>query len=153
MTKHISLGLVAAVAATLSLSHASQAQKFTTQKYSTGGTGGTDYLAVDPTTGHVYVSRGTHVMVVNGATGAVLGDIPDTPRVHGIAFAVKEGHGFTTNSGDSTLTMFNLSDMAVIKKVHIGIDGADGIMYDESTYLILSINHSHPSGTTVAVYA
>lgn len=153
MTKHISLGLVAAVAATLSLSHASQAQKFTTQKYSTGGTGGTDYLAVDPTTGHVYVSRGTHVMVVNGATGAVLGDIPDTPRVHGIAFAVKEGHGFTTNSGDSTLTMFNLSDMAVIKKVHIGIDGADGIMYDESTNLILSINHSHPSGTTVAVNA
>ena len=153
MSKRFSLGMIAAAAATLSLAAVSAAQTFTTQKYSTGGTGGTDYLAVDPSTGHVFVSRGTHVMVVNGATGAVLGDIPDTPRVHGIAFAVKEGHGFTTNAGDSTLTMFNLSDMTVIKKVHIGIDGADGIMYDESTNLILSINHSHPMGTTVAVNA
>ena len=153
MSKRFSLGMIAAAAATLSLAAVSAAQTFTTQKYTTGGTGGTDYLAVDPSSGHVFVSRGTHVMVVNGATGAVLGDIPDTPRVHGIAFAVKEGHGFTTNAGDSTLTMFNLSDMTVIKKVHIGIDGADGIMYDESTNLILSINHSHPMGTTVAVNA
>jgi hypothetical protein len=86
-------------------------------------------------------------------TGNVVGDIPDTPRVHGIAFAPKEGHGFTTNAGDSTLTMFNLTDMAVIRKVHIGIDGADGIMFDEATNTILSINHSHPMGTAVAVNA
>lgn len=129
------------------------AQQFATQKFSIGGTGGTDYLAADPATGRVYVSRGTHVMVIDGLKGTVVGDIPNTPRVHGIAFVPKEGHGFTTNAGDSTLTMFNLSDMSVIKKVHIGIDGADGIMFDESTNLILSINHSHPMGTAVAVNA
>lgn len=151
MSGRSTVALVAAVL--LSAAHGVQAQQFTTEKFSIGGSGGTDYLAADPATGRVYVSRGTHVMVVNGMTGAVIGDIPDTPRVHGIAFAPKEGHGFTTNAGDSTLTMFNLSDMAVIKKVHIGIDGADGIMFDESTNLILSINHSHPTGTAVAVNA
>ena len=127
--------------------------KFTTQKFNIGGTGGTDYLTADPATGRVYVSRGTHVMVVDGTTGAVVGDIMDTPRVHGIAFAQKEGHGFTTNAGDSTLTMFNLKDNSVIRKIHIGIDGADGIWYDEGSNRILSINHSHPMGTVVAVDA
>ena len=153
MSAHHVARVIAFAAAVLSLAPQVSAQQFTTQKYSIGGTGGTDYLAADPATGRVYVSRGTHVMVVDGLTGAVVGDIPDTPRVHGIAFAPKEGHGFTTNAGDSTLTMFNLSDMAVIRKVHIGIDGADGIMFDESTNLILSINHSHPMGTAVAVNA
>ncbi len=149
MTYRLSTAVLAA--ATMALSGLCAAQTFTTQKYSIGGTGGNDYLSVDPSTGHVFVSRGTHVMVVDGMTGMVVGDIPDTPRVHGIAFAVKDGHGFTTNAGDSTLTMFNLSDLSVIKKVHIGIDGADGIMFDESTDQILSINHSHPMGTAVVV--
>ena len=126
---------------------------FKTQKFNIGGMGGTDYLNADPATGRVYISRGTHVMVVDGMTGAVVGDIMDTPRVHGIAFAAKEGHGFTTNAGDSTLTMFNLKDNSVIKKVHIGIDGADGIWYDEQSNQILSINHSKPMGTIVVVDA
>lgn len=129
------------------------AQQFTVEKFNIGGTGGTDYVAVNPANGWVYVSRGTHVMVVDGATGKVIGDIADTPRVHGIAFAPREGHGFTTNAGDSTLTMFNLADNAIIRKVHIGIDGADGIWYDEGTNRILSINHSKPTGSVVAVDA
>ena len=92
-------------------------------------------------------------MVVDGATGKVVGDIMDTPRVHGIAFAPKWNHGFTTNAGDSTVTMFNLSTLAVIKKIHAGIDGLDGIMYDDATDHILSINHSHPTGTAVVIDA
>lgn len=153
MVWHRLPGIAAVAAVVLAGPSLAVAQQFATQKFSIGGTGGTDYLSADPATGRVYVSRGTHVMVVDGLTGAVVGDIPDTPRVHGIAFAPKEGHGFTTNAGDSTLTMFNLSDMSVVKKVHIGIDGADGIMFDETTNLILSINHSHPMGTAVAVNA
>ncbi|MEP6836375.1 MAG: YncE family protein [Gemmatimonas sp.] len=129
------------------------AQTFKTQKFDIQGTGGTDYLNADPASGRVFVSRGTHVMVVDGMTGKVVGDITDTPRVHGIAFAQKEGYGFTTNAGDSTLTMFNLKDLSVVKKVHIGIDGADGIWYDEASSSILSINHSKPMGTAVVVDA
>ena len=129
------------------------AQAFKTQKFDIGGTGSTDYLAVDAETGRVFVSRSTHVMVIDGMTGKVLGDILDTPRIHGIAFAKKEGYGFTTNAGDSTLTMFNLKDLSVVRKVHLGIDGADGIWYDEASSTILSINHSKPMGTAVVVDA
>jgi DNA-binding beta-propeller fold protein YncE len=127
------------------------AQTFKVEKFTIGGEGGTDYLTADPATNRVYISRGTHVMVVDATTGKVLGDIPDTPGVHGIALAPKSGHGFTTNAGDSTSTMFDLNTMAVIKKVHAGIDRLDGIMYDDATDKILTINHSRPEGTAVVI--
>jgi DNA-binding beta-propeller fold protein YncE len=129
------------------------AQSFTVQRTSIGGAGGSDYLAADTATGRVYVSRGTHVMIVDGATGKVVGDIGDTPRVHGIAFVQQSGHGFTTNAGDSTSTMFDLKTMAPIRKVHAGKDGLDGIMYDEATNRILTIDHSKPIGTAVVLDA
>ena len=53
------------------------AQTFTTAKFDIKGDGGTDYVAVESATGRVFVSRATHMMVVDGATGKVLGDIPE----------------------------------------------------------------------------
>jgi DNA-binding beta-propeller fold protein YncE len=144
---------LAALVAALAVPAASQAQTFTVQKFDIKGEGGTDYLTAEPGTGRVFVSRGTHVMVVDGPTGKVIGDIPDTPRMHGIALAPKENHGFTTNAGDSTLTMFDLKTLAFIKKIKIGVNGADGIMYDDATNTILSINHSSGDGTAVVVDA
>ena len=128
-----------------------RAQTFSVARASIGGDGGTDYLAADTATGRVYVSRGTHVMVIDGATAKVLADIGDTPRVHGIAFAQRDGHGFTTNAGDSTSTMFDLKSMAPIQKVHAGKDGLDGIMYDDASDKILTIDHSRPMGTAVVI--
>ncbi|MFL5619281.1 MAG: YncE family protein [Gemmatimonadaceae bacterium] len=130
---------------------AAAAQTFRVHRTAIGGEGGSDYLAADTATGRVYVSRGTHVMVVDGATEKVIGDIGDTPRVHGIAFARGVHRGFTTNAGDSTSTMFDLGTMAVIGKVHAGKDGLDGIMYDDATDRILTIDHSRPLGTAVVI--
>jgi DNA-binding beta-propeller fold protein YncE len=130
---------------------ASRAQTFKMQKFSLGGDGGTDYLTAEAGTGRVFVSRGTHVMVVDGATGKVLGDIPDTPRNHGIALAPKSGHGFITSGGDSTVTMFDLKTLAVIKKIPVATGGLDGIMYDDFSDKIILTNHSRPIGTVVAL--
>jgi hypothetical protein len=129
------------------------AQSFRTTKHDIGGDGGTDYLTADPATGRVYVSRATHVMIVDGATGKVIGDIPNTPRVHGIAFAPKWNRGFTTNGGDSTSTMFDSKTMQVIKRIGAGKDGLDGIMYDDASDKILTIDHSRPIGTAVVIDA
>jgi hypothetical protein len=142
-----------ALAAALAIPAAAHAQTFTVQKYDIKGEGGTDYLTAENGTGRVFVSRGTHVMVVDGPTGKVIGDIGDTPGMHGIALAMKEGFGFTTNGGDSTLTMFDLKDLHFIKKVHAGVNRLDGIMYDDFSKTILSINHSTPEGTAVVVDA
>ena len=137
------------VIAVFMLPAALAAQSFKVEKFSVGGEGGTDYLTADPATGRVYISRATHVMIVDQSNGKILGDIPETPRVHGIAIVPHTGHGFTTNAGDSTSTMFDLQSMAVIKKVHAGINGLDGIMYDDASDKVLTINHSRPGTATV----
>ena len=134
-------------------SGAGHAQTFTVAKFNIGGDGGTDYLTAEPGTGRVFVSRGTHVMVVDGATGKVLGDIPDTPRNHGIALAASSNHGFITSAGDSSVTMFDLKTLAVIKKIKIPTGGLDGIMYDDFSDRIILTNHSRPIGTAVALDA
>jgi len=149
MSRQLSL----AVALALVTAGAGSAQTFKVQKYNIGGDGGTDYLTVEPGTGRVFVSRGTHVMVVDGATGKVLGDIPDTPRMHGIALAAKHNHGFITSAGDSTVEMFDLKTLAVLKRIKIPAGGLDGIMYDDFSDRIILTNHSRPIGTLVALDA
>src|SRR3954466_11062668 len=129
---------------------AAQAPAFKVEKYDIKGEGGTDYVTVEPATGRVFVSRSTHMMVVEGGTGKVLADIPNTPGVHGAGIATKAGHGFTTNSGDQTVTMFDLKTLEVLKQIKVG-PGLDGIMYDEPDDKIILTNHSRPIGTLVAL--
>jgi len=128
-------------------------QTFSVEKFNIGSDGNTDYLTSEAGTGRVFVSRGTHVMVIDGATGKVLGDILDTPRVHGIALVPKSNHGFTTNGGDSTVSMFDLKTLALIKKVRVSTGGLDGIMYDAFSDRVILTNHSRPIGTLVAIDA
>src|SRR4051812_38413453 len=127
-----------------------QAPAFKVEKFDIKGEGGTDYVTVEPASGRVFVSRSTHMMVVEGATGKVLGDIPNTPGVHGAGIATRHGHGFTTNSGDETVTMFDLKTLAVIKQIKVG-PGLDGIMFDEPDDKIILTNHSRPIGTLTAI--
>src|SRR5215813_220166 len=117
------------------------AQTFRVEKFDIKGDGGTDYVAVEAATGRVFVSRSTHMMVVDGATGKVLGDIPNTPGVHGAGLATKAGHGFTTNGGDQTVTMFDLKTLQPIKQIKVG-PGLDGILYDEPDNKIILTRHS-----------
>jgi DNA-binding beta-propeller fold protein YncE len=143
--------LLAAIA--LSVPAVAAGQTFHVQKTNIGGDGGTDYLTVEPGTGRVFVSRSTHVMVVDGPSGKVIGDIPDTPRVHGIALAPNWNHGFTTNAGDSTVTMFDLKTLAPIRQIATHTGGLDGIMYDDFSDRIILTNHSRPIGTATAIDA
>src|SRR3954449_8927386 len=149
MTRRILSVAVLMVAACL-LPAVGNAQTFKVEKFDIKGDGATDYVTADPVTGRVFVSRSTHMMVVDGATGRVVGDIPNTPGVHGAGFAPKAGHGFTTNSGDQTVTMFDLKTLAVLKQIKVG-PGLDGIMYDEPDDKIILTNHSRPIGTLTAI--
>ena len=126
------------------------AQTFKVEKFDIKGDGGTDYVTVEPATGRVFVSRGDHMMVVEGATGKVLGDIANTPGVHGAGIVTKAGHGFTTNGGDMTVTMFDLKTLAVVRRIMVG-PGLDGIMYDEPDDRVILTNHCRPIGTLTAI--
>src|SRR6202795_3622543 len=130
MTRHLLTVLAFLSAASLAAPSVGHAQTFKVEKFDIKGDGGTDYVAVEAATGRVFVSRATHMMVIEGATGKVLGDILNTPGVHGAGIATKAGHGFTTNSGDETVTMFDLKTLAVLRQIKVG-SGLDGVMYDE----------------------
>src|SRR3954465_4759649 len=147
MTKHLLTVLIVVCVGTGVIA---QAPTFKVEKFDIKGDGGTDYVTVEPATGRVFVSRGTHMMVGDGTTGKVLGDIPNTPGVHGAGIVTSTGHGFTTNSGDQTVTMFDLKTLGVLKQIKVG-PGLDGIMYDEPDDKIVLTNHSRPIGTLTAI--
>jgi DNA-binding beta-propeller fold protein YncE len=151
MTRRLITPVTVLFASIVAASGLGYAQAFKVEKFDIKGDGGTDYVAVEAATGRVFVSRGTHMMVIEGATGKVLGDIPNTPGVHGAGIATKAGHGFTTNGGDKTVTMFDLKTLAVIKQIPVSQGGLDGIMYDEPDDLIILTNHSRPIGTLTAL--
>src|ERR1043166_414056 len=151
MKTHLLIAFAAASLAGVLHAASSGAPSFKVDKYDIKGDGGTDYVSVEAATGRVFVSRGTHMMVVDGATGKVLGDIADTPGVHGAGIATKAGHGFTSNGGNSMVTMFDLKTLMPIKQIKVEQGGLDGIMYDEADDKIILTNHSRPIGTLTAL--
>lgn len=132
---------------------AGHTQTFKVERWNIGGEGGHDYIVAEAGTGRVFVSRGTHVMVIDGKNGTVLGDIPTTiGRNHGVGIAGKENHGFITVGGDSSVVMFDLTTLAVLKTTPIKVGGLDGIMYDDASNQIILTNHSKV-GTAVTMNA
>lgn len=136
------------IAAIAAMPASGLAQNFKVDKWNIGGEGGHDYITAEAGTGRVFVSRGTHVMVVDGKTGKVLGDVEKTPRVHGTAIAPKLKRGFTSNAGDSTVTVFDIDTFLEVQRIKIDVGGLDGIMFDEASGHVVLTNHSNP-GTAV----
>ena len=108
-------------------------------KYDLGGEGGWDYLTVDDSAHRLYISRGTHVMVMDTNSGNVVGDVPDTPGVHGIAIARDLNRGFTSNGRENTISIFDLKTLQLIKKVKAGAN-PDAILYDQHTHRVFAFN-------------
>jgi len=118
------------------------------QKMVLGGEGGWDYLTVDPDARRLYISRGTHVMVLDADTYKVIGDIPDTKGVHGIALAPKLGRGFTSNGQSNTVTIFDLKTLKAIGTAPTG-DRPDAILYDPATRRVFTFNGGGNSATAI----
>lgn len=118
------------------------------QKITLGGEGRWDYLTVDADARRLYISRGTHVMVVNADTYKVVGDIPNTNGVHGIAFAPKLGRGFTSNGQANTVTIFDLKTLRAIGTAPTG-DRPDAILYDPATHRVFTFNGGGNSATAI----
>src|SRR5438270_3912337 len=78
------------------------------------GTGSWDYLTVDESARRLYVSHGTQVEVLDVDSGAIVGKVPNTPGVHGIAIVSKLGRGFISDGQSSTVTIFDLKTLKTI---------------------------------------
>ncbi|HUJ96171.1 MAG TPA: hypothetical protein VLW84_12945 [Terriglobales bacterium] len=107
--------------------------------YPLGGNGGWDILIVDPASRHLFISRATHVIVVDADSGKPVGDIPDTPGVHAIALAPELGRGFISNGREGTVSIFDLSSLKTLSKVKAG-ENPDDIIYDPATKRVFAFN-------------
>src|SRR5579864_1384105 len=116
--------------------------------YKLGGDGGWDYLTADADARRVYISRGTHVMVIDADSGKSVGDIGDTPGVHGIALAPELGRGFVSNGREGTVSIFDIKTLAVSGKVKVG-DNPDAILYDPATKRVFTFNGKSQDSTAI----
>jgi YVTN family beta-propeller protein len=118
-------------------------------KISLPGDDGWDYLTVDEPTGRLFVSHGTQMQVVDLKTGKLLGTIPDTKGIHGIALAPDLNKGFTSNGRDSSVTVFNLQTLLVITKIKVTGANPDAIVYDSLTHRVFTFNGKSNNSTVI----
>ena len=104
-----------------------------------GGDGGWDYLTVDSDGHRLFIARSTRVMVIDTESGKQLGEIPDTPGVHGVALIPDLGRGFTSNGREDMVSVFDLKSLAVQKKIKVG-NGPDAILYDPFSKRVFTFN-------------
>ena len=104
-----------------------------------GGEDRWDYLTLDNQTHRLYISRSSHVMVVDTDSGKVIGDIPDTDGVHGIALVPELNKGFTSNGHEATVTVFDLQTLKPLIKIPVG-KNPDAIIYDPASGHVFTFN-------------
>lgn len=140
---------VAFVAVAASSAPAPQASGYKlTGKVVLGGDTGWDYLLADAATHRVFISHGNHTVVTDGA-GKVLGDIPNTMGVHGIALAPEFNRGFTSNGQSNSVTVFDYKTLATITEIKIQGQNPDGIVYDPASKRVFTMNGRSSDATAI----
>jgi DNA-binding beta-propeller fold protein YncE len=104
-----------------------------------GGDGGWDYLSIDPGAHRLYVSHGTRVVVIDTQANKVVGEIADTPGVHGFAIAADLGRGFSSNGLENKASIVDLKTLKTIQKVDTG-ENPDGILYEPGRHEVYTMN-------------
>lgn len=112
------------------------------------GQGSWDYLTVDPEARRLYVSHGSQVEVLDVDSEKVVGQIPNTLGVHGIAIASESGRGFVSDGQTSLVTVFDLKTLKTIAEVPTG-KKPDAIIYDPATKRVFAFNGGSNSATAI----
>ncbi len=119
------------------------------KKYELGGEGTWDYLTIDPEARRLYITRSSHVMVMDLDNGKVVGDLPKTAGVHGVALVPRLKKGFTSNGTDSTMTIFDTDTLKETTRVQVGTK-PDAILYDPASERVFTFNAGSGDATAVA---
>ena len=143
--------LLPAILATIVIAAAAADYKVV-KTWKLGGDGGWDYLTADSAGHRLFIARATRVMVVDTESGKLVGEIPDTAGVHGIALDYEIGRGFTSNGREDTVSVFDLKSLAVEKKIKVG-SGPDAILYDPFSKRVFTFNGKGSDRSATAIDA
>ena len=117
-------------------------------KIKIGGTGGWDYIDVDPDASRAYASHGNLVEVVDLKTSKVVGQIPQLHGVHGVAVAPEFGKGFITNGQSNSVTIFDLKTLAKVGEPQTG-QNPDAVCFEPKTKRIFTFNGRSNDSTAI----
>ncbi len=135
-------------ASILSSALLAQGQYKVTKSIPVPGAGGWDYLAVDSDNRRLYVSHGNVVDVLDLDSSKVVGQIPNTNGVHGIAIAPDLGRGFVSAGRDNQVVIFDLKSLKKLGTAKTGTN-PDGILYEPSTHRVLTFNGRSGDATVI----
>jgi YVTN family beta-propeller protein len=113
-----------------------------------GGDGGWDYLTLDSAARRLYVSHATHVVVVDVDAAKVVGDIPNTDGVHGIAIDQADNRGFVSNGRSNDVTVFDLKTLKETSRVKTGMN-PDSIRFESTTSRVFTFNGRSNDSTAI----
>jgi YVTN family beta-propeller protein len=116
-----------------------------------GGEGGWDIYGLDTAAKRLYISRGTRVQVVDCTKRALIGEIPNTNGVHGIAVVPFAQKGFTSNGKDSSVTVFDLKTLRQLAVIKLQASKPDAIIYEPTSKRVFVFNGG--SNNAVAIDA
>jgi YVTN family beta-propeller protein len=137
------IAALVAITADADTAQAAAASYRIADRFPIGGDGKWDYPSVDSTMQRLYLSRGTHVVVVDTQSGHIAGDIADTPGVHGVALAPELGRGYISMGKSDRVKVFDLKTLAVIAIVEVGAK-PDAILYEPQSRQVFAFNgHSN----------
>jgi len=118
------------------------------KKVAIPGTGSWDYVTVDEAGRRVYIAHATQVEVLDADTAELLGTIPNTPGVHGVAIVPEFGRGFITAGKSDSVIIFDLKTLKPLGEIKVG-KKPDAIIYDPATKHIFAMNGDSDSTTVI----
>jgi DNA-binding beta-propeller fold protein YncE len=119
------------------------------REVSLAGNDGWDYLSFDRARARIFIAHGTRVQVVDAHSYAVVGEIADTPGVHGIALAPDLGRGYISAGRADTIVVFDLRTLARLREIKPTGAGPDAIVYEPLSHRIVSLNGRGRSATVI----
>ena len=111
-----------------------------------GGEGGWDYLSIDAGGRRLYVTHGTKIVVLDIDKETVVGEIANTPGVHGFALAPDLQRGFSSNGRENKANIVDLKTLSTLSKVDTGAN-PDAILYEPGQKEVYAFNGRGKSAT------
>jgi YVTN family beta-propeller protein len=116
-----------------------------------GGDGGWDIYGLDTAAERLYISRGTRVQVVDCKKDSLVGEVPNTNGVHGIAVASIAGKGSTSNGKDSSVTVFDLKTLKELAVIKLQASKPDAILFEATSKRVFVFNGGSNNAVAIDV--
>lgn len=124
----------------VAVAHAATPDYAVLQRYPLGGSGGWDYLTIDPASHHLLIARQDRVMAVDTQSGKLVGGIPGMRHIHGIALVQKLRRGYVSDGAADSVHVIDLDTLKTLHDIPVDGRNPDGIVFDPASGHVLTMN-------------